>query len=179
MSTSIVDVLQQTVQALDHAPAEKKVALVETVGKLVQRIAADIVQINERNNSFLENKLPALNAQLDAADKRTEKAANQILTCCERMMPFLKDCPDPAKTELQKYINLIFSAGNFQDLVSQHINEVRKIVQDQGEDAIDIRAIMSSNASDDAFSHQARARLREKQVRSDAHLLNGPPTDVD
>jgi chemotaxis regulatin CheY-phosphate phosphatase CheZ len=179
MSTSIVDVLQQTVKALDQAPAEKKVTLVETVGKLVQRIAADIVQINERNNSFLDNKLPALNAQLDAADKRTEKAANQILTCCERMMPLLKDCPAPAKAELQKYINLIFAAGNFQDLVSQHINEVRKIVQDQGEDAADIKAIMSSSASDDAFSHQARARLREKQVRSDAHLLNGPPTDVD
>lgn len=179
MSASIVDVLRQAMQTLDQAPAEKKLLLVGQISKLVQRIAADIVQIDERNAAFLENKLPALHAQMDAADKRTEKAADQILTCCERMMPLLKDCPDATRAELQKYINMIFSAGNFQDLVAQHINEIRLIIKDHGEDVADIKAIMASGATEEAFSHLARARLREKQVRSDAHLLNGPPTDVD
>ena len=179
MSASIIDVLQQSIQMLDKAPDDKKLLLVGQVSKLVQRIAADIVQIDERNAAFLENKLPALHAQMDAADKRTEKAADQILSCCERMMPLLKDCPDAVKTELQKYINMIFSAGNFQDLVAQHINEVRLIIKDHGEDVADIKAIMSSGATEDTFSHLARTRLREKQVRSDAHLLNGPPTNVD
>ncbi|MFA5593398.1 MAG: hypothetical protein WC989_08820 [Micavibrio sp.] len=179
MGASVIDVLEKAMGAVATAPAEKKAELVDNISRLIQRISGDVVQINERNDVFLEAQLPAIHAQLEAAEKRTEKAANQILTCCERMMPLLSECPDKVKSELQNYINIIFAAGNFQDLVAQHLNEVRRIVDDVGEDATDIRAILSSPASEDAFSHQNRARFREKRQRPDAHLLNGPSTIVD
>ncbi len=178
MST-LIGVIKQSTEAMAKAPDDKKIVIAETVNKLIQRVAGDMVDINERNDAFLTKQIPAIYAQLEAADKRTEKAANQIMTCAERMMPLLKDCPDPAKAELQKYINIIFEAGSFQDLVAQHVNEVRRIVKDVEEDASDIKAIMNTTATDDAFSHQARARLRQKQQRPDAHLLNGPSTAVD
>lgn len=178
MST-LITVIKESTEAMAKVPEDRKAAIAETVNKLIQRVAEDMVGINERNDTFLLKQIPAIYAQLAAADKRTEKAANQIMTCAERMMPLLKECPDHIKTELQKYINIIFEAGNFQDLVAQHVNEVRRIVKDVEEDATDIKAIMNTTATDDAYSHQARARMRQKQQRPDAHLLNGPSTVVD
>jgi chemotaxis regulatin CheY-phosphate phosphatase CheZ len=137
-------------------------------------MAEDLNEMCDIACGFLDNSLPALRAQMEAADKRTEKAADSILTHCEQMMLLLKDCPAETQAQLQMHINSIFEASNFQDLVSQHINEIRRVVDALSEDLGVVRNNLQAGQSGGQ-----KSKREKRPERADAHLLNGPSTNVE
>jgi len=176
MSHPLIESLLETTKALKAAEPAEKEALAMKAAALTEALATDLNDMCKIACSFLDNSLPELLAQMEAADKRTEKATDSILTSTEQIMALLPKCDTEIQPQLQTQINNIFEASNFQDLVSQHINEIRLVVTTLGEDLGEVRE--SLHALQDGIPAASRPR-KPRITRDDAHLLNGPSTIVE
>lgn len=114
----------------------------------------------------------ALNAQLNAIDKRTETAADDIMGAAEVIMDILgKEKPGPETNQkILDQVNKIFEACSFQDLITQHVTELRHLVTTVGDGFGPVTTDTSSGGKS--------ALHKKKDTRPDSHLLNGPTTNI-
>lgn len=172
---SIIDTVQTLLDSLETASDEKKVATVKSLAALSKRLIGDISTMTEVTEKYQETILPALYAQLNAAEKRTEKAVDEILSACEDMVKAVKDENPNVKSAIQTHTNRIFETSAFQDLVSQHLNEIKIKIDDVGRNLGILQEIIKGDP--DKISENIKKLQKSKGF--DDHLLNGPSTKVD
>lgn len=132
--------------------------------------------------NFKSKISPGILEQIKAADKRTEDSADVIMTAAENIMALTSELDANKSDKIINEINKIFEASSFQDLVSQHLNEIKLLVEELNEDMAVVEAVLnkgttgSSKSDTGAFS--AHKEKQQKKKRPDDHLLNGPATDV-
>lgn len=171
----IIDEMKRMTDAIAVVDGQKRTDLLILLSKLAQQISVNIAGLGDGLERFEKQLLPAINAQLAAADKRTEIAADKLMGSTEKISAILKTVPAAEKDAIQKELNAIFETCSFQDLVSQHLNEVRLRLGDLEKETVLIRDTINSLGSS---AESAAMRRRREEQRSDAHLLNGPSTEV-
>lgn len=164
--------VHKTIREASSAGA-KKVELSETVIPAIQAVLSQLSSFKDVPEHYFGELMPAMLAQIQAVDKRTEKAADQILTACEMMGQVMDDLPAGPRERIQEQINAIFEASNFQDLVSQHANEIKRRLEDLSADLKDFQDVLNQISGGNIPAGE-RVRTRDKNKRADAHLLNGP-----
>ena len=173
MSDNMRAILEEASKALEEASDEKKIKLAGQLGLVLDDVLAKISSFNDIPQHYFDEVEPQIQGQIKAIDERTEQAADAILSACENMSKHINDIPEAAKKAIQNEINAIFEASNFQDLVSQHANEIKLLAEDIKADMQDIQSL--TEGGDDSASSE---RSRNKNKRSDSHLLNGPAVQV-
>ncbi len=168
----LMQTILETRETLSDVPDDKKLVLVDSLVQLTQRLMGDLAKLGDIPENYLTVLEPSITEQIDAAEKRTERAADVILGATEKIMTSLPGVQGPIRQEIQNQVNAIFEASNFQDLVSQHLNEIKLRVELLTRD---MRFLNDSMAGIAAGGGTNRAR---EPRRSDAHLLNGPSTKV-
>lgn len=171
--TDVHKMIRDTSAALESASGANQSELAKDMVPAMQALLANLASFKDIPEHYFDNLMPAMLAQIQAVDKRTETAADQILTACETMGQILDDLPDGPKERIQEQINAIFEASNFQDLVSQHANEIKRRLEDLSDDIKDFQDALAHVASG-TIPDGERVRTRDKNKRADAHLLNGP-----
>ncbi|AGH97274.1 hypothetical protein [Micavibrio aeruginosavorus] len=174
--TSIIQTIQETSQAMGHVSPEKRAALADSIAQLAKRLADHVSALDDIPSHYQTFTMPAISDQIAAAEKRTEKAADQILTAAESIMKSLTKMKGDAAAEIQNQANIIFEATSFQDLVTQHLNEIRLRMKELNDDMLALQDCMINISSGSADGTQPKQRTR-KSERPDAHLLNGPTTN--
>ncbi|WP_435641126.1 hypothetical protein [Micavibrio aeruginosavorus] len=174
--TSLIQTIHETSQAMDHVSPEKRAALADSMAQLAKRLADHVSALDDIPNHYQTFLMPAINDQITAAEKRTEKAADQILTAAESIMKSLSKMKGDAAAEIQNQANIIFEATSFQDLVTQHLNEIRLRMKELNDDMLALQECMITISSGSGDGTAAKPRAR-KAERPDAHLLNGPTTN--
>lgn len=161
---------------LPTAPDEKKILIASKLGGPLEGMLKVIFSFNGMIEKFNATIHPEVQSQIKAIDARTEKAANDIIDANSDMTLALKGIPEANAKAIQKQINRIYEACNFQDLVSQHANEIRLVMNELAEDMTYFKkAISKPNAIDHKSFAEHEA---DKKKRSDSHLLNGPTTQL-
>lgn len=171
-ATNLFQTIQETSAALKTVPEEKKQPLVTSLVQLIQRVSKDLGRFADIPLHFNNKTYPALTGQITAAEKRTEKAADDIMTAAEKIMSALAHVDGAGKTDIQTGLNAIFEASSFQDLVAQHLQEIRTLTEDINTDMKDLATNFSTGSSDEGTMTRP-----PRDKRPDAHLLNGPTTD--
>lgn len=167
---SIIETIHEMNGAMRDMPDDKKIQAAQTMLALMKNVFGHLEILKEASERYRDELFPVIEKQLEAAEKRTEKGIDQILTACEKMgqEPVLAD--GDAKKTLQRYTGAIFQASNFQDLSAQHLNEVKLRLDDVGR-AMDLFIdIMTADPAQIAL----KIEKYKRPGRSDAHLLNGP-----
>lgn len=174
--TSVIAAIKEAHQAIKSAPDSKKAELVDFIVRLLKKIVPVAEQFGDIPQNYATKIQPMMLKQLQAAEKRTERAADSFLSIAEELMPMLDGLPEARKKEIQEKINEMFEASSFQDLVAQHLNEIKLLVNDL---TYDIEGLQETLMELGNTSWQGTDFKRSvQQKRSDAHLLNGPSTDV-
>ncbi len=168
--------LEEALDILKTAPEDKKALIVEKLVPVFEHILKTRVALDGMFETYFERVEPGIGNQIKAIDKRTEESANAIIDSCERITKATKDFPDAQKKPIQNEINAIFQASNFQDLVSQHANEIKLLLEDLSVDMSHSQNVLTQSASDEDTDPSSPL---PKSKRSDAHLLNGPTTIFD
>lgn len=174
MKQNLVDVIQEISDALETAQEDKKPALVKSIIMIMKQIAKTVDEFNDIPETYSQKLHPAMLAQMKAAERRTEEATDKFLTISEKIGAVLKDVPEPAKATIQNSLNEIFETSSFQDLVAQHLNEIRLLIDDLTYDIESLDFAIKSLTSEEAGQSVQRTI---KTRRPDDHLLNGPATD--
>lgn len=172
---TILDTINELNKSIDGVPDERKVMAANSMIVLIKSIFGHLEILKEAASHYQNDLLPTITKQLAAAEKRTEKGVDQIMTACENM------AKDPAltadttiKKAVQTYGNAIFEASNFQDLSAQHLNEVKLRLEEVNNAMGLFMDIMTKEPS-----QIAQSIARYKRPRGlDAHLLNGPSTEA-
>lgn len=171
--TGLIALIQKTKETMDDLPPEKKETLMTAMISLSKKLLDQVNGLMDIPESYHVTLCPAMIAQLHAAERRTEKAADDILSAAEGISNALARVEGPGKTEIQTRINAIFEASSFQDLVSQHLNETKLLIDDL---SVDMDKLQRSFDVLNGSESMNRVALKTKEKRSDAHLLNGPST---
>jgi chemotaxis regulatin CheY-phosphate phosphatase CheZ len=161
--------IRETMPALETAPDEKKAQILKQISSLLERTFENLSSFSDIPEYFFETIQPNVERQVRAVEIRTERAADAVMTSCEKISASLKDVPPESKKAIQQQINKVFEACNFQDLVAQHANEVRLLMKELGDDIGDMKAFLASDGYE-----IPKVRTKDKNRRPDAHLLNGP-----
>lgn len=169
----MIDTIRDMRDALDKVDDDKKTALVDSLLKLTRRMSDDLVTLADIPEQYLTQLEPVITEQIRAAEKRTEKAADDILAVAEKLMAAMPAVQGPIKNDMQNQVNALFEAVNFQDLVSQHLNEIILRMNMVSKDMQTLRDLMMNMGA----GGKTGSRNREPR-RADAHLLNGPTTQV-
>lgn len=170
---NLIDTIHETRAALETVPDDKKKVLIDSLIVLTQKMLDKVMTFSDLPDSYLNGLLPSITAQLEAADKRTERAADKLLGSGEAIMGAFGK-PD-AKDVIMNEVNKIFETCSFQDLVSQHLNEVKLRLKDLTDDMTDFQESLNALAGESAGNAGDRPK---RQKRPDAHLLNGPSTVI-
>lgn len=165
--------LKETLSAIKLASADKKTLAMDKIIPIVENILNNTDVFDEIVSEFLNSSDPLIKKQIVAINKRTERCANKIIDATAEISSVTHSLPEPDKTRIQNSINTIYEGCNFQDLVSQHVQEINKIVNELSEDMAFIQKVLSNLDSTNKIKRIVR------QKREDSHLLNGPTTDVD
>lgn len=168
----LIKTMQDAQDALGKVDGDKKVDIVNNLVSLSKKLVHHIAAFADIPQNFSKSLYPTITAQITAADKRTEKAADDIMGAAESIMAIADNLEGDTKTKLMEQVNAIFETCSFQDLVAQHLNEIRLRVDDLKEDMDDLSDMANGNTSSE------EKLKKRKQKRSDAHLLNGPATNV-
>jgi chemotaxis regulatin CheY-phosphate phosphatase CheZ len=175
--SSIIEIIHQTRASIHSVSDDKKSGLIDLIFQLANRVFESVKNLDQIPKNYSDIVFPSISNQLVAAEKRIEIATNVILDSADtisRLLPQLSG--DAVKKEIQSELNKIFEASGFQDLVSQHLNE---ITIQMGDLSIDIDYLQSCLTSiDDLNAPAFNAKHKSKDKRSDAHLLNGPSTNI-
>lgn len=169
MSQSSQELLRETLNAFQNADDQKKVTIAARLGLVLESLLIKIAEFSDIPQHFLTQSYPSISLQIQAIDKRTEHAVDKYMGVAERLRKIVADAPDPIKKAVQAEINVMFEASNFQDLVSQHANEIKLLMDDVKADMTDIQSLTGV-----APSGKVHERSRNKNKRADDHLLNGP-----
>lgn len=172
---SLIQTVETLLASLETASDEKKIATVTSLANLAKRLVTDISTMTDVTEQYQKTILPALYAQLQAAEKRTEKAVDEILSSCEEIVKTVKDEKPEIKSAIQAQTNRIFETSAFQDLVSQHLNEIKIKIDDVGRNLGILQEIITGDP--DKISENIKKLQKTKGF--DDHLLNGPSTKVD
>ncbi len=168
--------LQDALEALKKSPEDKKILVIEKLIPVFERMLKTKVTFDSMLKDYFERTEPSIKNQIKAIDKRTEESANAILDASGRISKSIKDLPDVQKNAVQKEVNVIFQASNFQDLVSQHANEIKLLIEDL---TVDMEAFQNGYTQSAKGKDVDPSAPIPKSKRSDAHLLNGPTTIFD
>lgn len=172
--SSLIDTIRKTKESISNISIEKRADVIDLLMVLTARLVDNITSLNDIPKSFTDTIQPSIKAQLIAAEKRIETATDDILGAAEKISSALNHVSEPAKKEIQIQLNRIFEASGFQDLVSQHLNEITIQMDDM---SIDIEQLQSClEGMHDCNTPKTVLRVKSKDKRSDAHLLNGPST---
>ena len=172
--TSIIQAIHDIKNTIKTMPDDKKLVAIDSTLELIKKIFDEIGILQEVAQNYETVVYPEITAQLAAAEKRTEKGIDQILTACESLPKSVASASDDVKKAVQDKVNVIFEASNFQDLTAQHLNEVKLRLEKVKQAMSLVQDILNG---DPAQIDIRIARYRHME-RSDAHLLNGPVTDV-
>lgn len=168
----VLKTIEETRDAMDGVTSDKKIMLVNSLVTLSKKVIAHILAFRDVPVRFEAVLHPAIAAQLQAAETRTEKAADDIMTATERIAAILPGLQEEERAAIQVQVNALFEACNFQDLVAQHLNEIHLLVGDLSRDMKALAAGM-----EDVGGGEGGGRPRREE-RPDSHLLNGPTTQL-
>ena len=172
--TTLSDTLKEIKEAIDSTEGEKKVAIVNKMMPLFEKIFCGISDFSDVVEDYFKETEPAVEAQVKAIYDKTENAADSFMTQAENISKILPNLPDAQKAALQTIVNSIFEASSFQDLVAQHANEIRLKMKDLSDDMSDLKGFIDGT-DQSSGSESGRIRSKDQNKRPDAHLLNGPP----
>ncbi len=173
--SSLIETIKKTKETINTISPDKQADVIGLLIMLTTRFTDSMVKLNDIPKSYYTEIQPAVTSQLSAAERRIESATNIILESAEKISGLLPQVNDTAKKEIQIHLNKIFEASGFQDLVSQHLNE---ITLQMGDLSIDIEQLQFCLSSmEDANASLPPQRVKSRDRRVDAHLLNGPATD--
>lgn len=171
---TLIKIMEQTQAGIDVLPDNKKQDVINKLVTLAKKMIQDLGSFSDVPKEYSYKIYPAIKDQLSAAEKRTEKAADEIMGAAEIIMSQLPDINGPAKDKIQNAINQIFEASSFQDLVAQHLNEVKLLATNFDEDMKAMGEMMDDIGSGGDSSKRPDSSTSK---RPDAHLLNGPSTN--
>lgn len=171
---TLIKIMEQTQAGIDVLPDDKKQDVINKLVKLAKKMIQDLGSFSDVPKEYSFKIYPAMKDQLSAAEKRTEKAADDIMSAAEIIMAQLPSINGPAKDKIQNAINQIFEASSFQDLVAQHLNEVKLLATDFDADMKAMGEMMDEIGTGGDSSKRPSS---PNNKRPDAHLLNGPSTN--
>lgn len=154
--------------------ADKKDILINSMVRLSEKVIGTFQDIKDIPESLEKGVLPQVETQLKAAEKRTETAVDDIMNAAENALAALSKVEGAGKPEIEKAVNAIFEASCFQDLMAQHLNEVKLLINNFEHELKYMRESIEYLESDSMKEKPVRKKALE---RSDQHLLNGPATD--
>lgn len=175
--TTLIKTIENTCSAITHVAPEKRAVLMESVIQLSKKLAEHISALDDVPHHYQTFTMPSINDQITAAEKRTERAAEKILTAAENIMKSVQKIPGDACKEIQNQTNIIFEATSFQDLVTQHLNEIRLRMNELNDDMDALKSCIENICGSSGDTENLSIRTRRNE-RPDAHLLNGPTTNI-
>lgn len=154
------------------APKNKQV-LLKLVTTLTGKMEAQSEEIRQMRDYYCDSAYGTIAAQLDAVEKRTDHAADAIMSAAEELLTLAGSGSLSAKDSpaLLEKVNAIFEACTFQDLVAQHVHEVRQVA-----DALKSEFSAEGMALGSKGSIRSSVKARDK--RPDRALLNGPSPHI-
>lgn len=168
----LIETINEAQQAIDQVPVEKKLELTVSLVALSKKLLSSIAELGLIPSHFHNDLMPAAQAQLLAAEKRTEFAADKFLGAAEKLSELAGKVTDAQhRNALQDQVNVIFEAANFQDLVAQHLNEV-KLRLNGFVNYMD--CLEAALAGDEERLSKSRRHISEAKDT----LLNGPTTSI-
>lgn len=168
----ILEAVHEVQAAIDHVPDDKKAELITQIIALSHKLLSSITEVGNIPGYYQEQLRPDMEAQLNAAEKRTEKAADTFLNIAEALTALSAKADPALRDALQSQVNAIFEASSFQDLVAQHLNEVKLRLKELNEHMEALQQVFSG-APD-----SAKGRKKPLLKPTGDPLLNGPSTDV-
>lgn len=157
---------------LDNVSNDKKEIIFGNLAKLTKKLLEKLSAFCLVPEDFSNKIYPAITLQIQAGEKRTEKAADDIMGAAEKIMNAASALDGDVKNTIMTEVNTIFEACSFQDLVAQHLNEIRLCVEDIHADMENLKGAL------EGAQESGKTAIPKKQKRPDAHLLNGPPTNI-
>ncbi|HCK32250.1 MAG: hypothetical protein CMH32_06820 [Micavibrio sp.] len=175
-NVAIVKAIEGAVETIRKAPDDKKPALLDSLLSISQKLMRVTKQFSDIPDTYVTKLSPMIEKQLSAAERRTERAADQFLTVAEEIKPLLDGVDEATKKEIQNKLNEMFEISTFQDLVAQHLNEVKLLMNDLTYDIEELQEALIA-LGDSSMGGGKKFERSVQQKRSDEHLLNGPSTD--
>ena len=172
---ALVDTIKEVGTALQSVDEDKRAVLVKSLVQLVNKLTDRMHNLGDISADF-QKHYPVIEKQLLAIEKRTEKATDEIMEIAEALGADTNDLTGESKEKVQKHVNSLFEVSGFQDLVAQHVIEVKTRVADVKEDMDALQHTISEFGASDSPDGEARKKKTSKRLSSD--LLNGPSTDV-
>lgn len=169
----LLQTIRKTQSSIDTIPEARKAELVNSIVALAKTLLDQVIWLKNIPENFEQKSYPGMISQLKAGKKRTETAANDILTAAEGILEVLSGMKGKEKEAIQKHTYAILEACNFQDLVSQHLDQAEKLTEELRDDINVLR-----QALDGSIKSESEAIRRVKNAREDEHLMNGPKTDI-
>ena len=171
---TLLATIQETRKSIDVVADDKKLSLVDSMMTLCKKLIDNVLSFADVPEKFDTQMYPAISDQIKAAEKRTEKAADDIMSATENIMAALGQIEGAGKDKIQTEVNNLFEACNFQDLVAQHLKEIQLLANSLKDDMSELKDAMGEMGSASGGGVERKKRAE----RSDAHLLNGPSTVV-
>ena len=168
--------IQDILSALKEAPDDKKILIASKMGIVLGGMIKIIVSFDGMLNEYNKTIEPTIINQVKAIDSRGEKSVNVILDANSEISELIKKAPKEVSDSVQEQVNKIYQACNFQDLMSQHANEIRLVVDELTSDMNYFKQAFSKPNAIDVKTFEEHQDKKEK--RSDSHLLNGPSTEI-
>lgn len=175
-NSNVLHTIEQLETSFDKVSEEDRGKLTTSLASLLRRISDDLLALGDVPSYYLSEYEPMILKQLQAADKRTENAANEYMDIAEEISKEARSLEPPAKDKMQKLVYKIYENSNFQDLVSQHLNEIRLLLETTNKDISELKSILDGLGIDPK-SDAAKKRRQTQIKRPDDHLLNGPALD--
>ena len=168
--------IESILNDLQNLPHDKKEIVTPKVAQKLHDIIDTLVTFNSMVKEYEEVIVPRITEQISAIDSRSEGAADKILDLGLEISKFVADLPDDKGKELQNHINEIYESCSFQDLVSQHANEIRLTIERLTTDIGYFKQALSISNYKENYSF-AEHKDRTK-ASAEGKFLNGPTTEL-
>lgn len=176
MSANLIQTIQDTRDKFETVSPEKREELLDILMLLTKKLTSQLADFSQIPENFIEDYHPRFEMQLKAAEKRTDEGIDKIMGAAESIMSTCGTLASGEKDKIMEQVNVIFEASSMQDLVAQHLNEMKILMDEMKEDFEIFSSVLSD--TDGKATEGAYKRLKsQKEKRPDKHLLNGPSTD--
>jgi chemotaxis protein CheZ len=136
---------------------------IEDLARLIKNAKREIASIHP--DEIRRKHLPTATDELDAIVAATAEATGAILDAAERLSELAIE--GDAGAQVADQVTRIYEACTFQDITGQRITKVVKTLQEIETKVTGIVRVFGGTAL-------AQAPLREKKLKGEAALLNGP-----
>lgn len=171
---ALIDTIKEVGTALQSVDDEKRAVLVKSLVQLVNKLTDKMNTLGDISIAFQEHH-PVMEKQLLAIEKRTEKATDEIMEIAEALGADAAKLEGDAKANVQKHVNALFEVSGFQDLVAQHVIEVKTRVADVKQD---MDALQNTLGEFGIAGTPSAKSTKKQSKRLSNDLLNGPSTDI-